>query len=114
MNENNHMVNKQGEVDPSEVRDVMGRISNERSEEILQNFNQFVSYLNERIELGEKLGLSEEQLAVTAEKIAGYLAEHKEPKNREEYLLRELWNAGNKEQQHQLSHMLVNMVKNKG
>jgi hypothetical protein len=55
--------------------------------------------------------MSEEMLANATEKVANYLAKHEEPKNREEYLLKQLWLAGNKEQQHQLAHMLLNMVK---
>jgi len=58
------------------------------------------------------MGLSEEALAKATEKVAGYLAKHEEPRNREQYLLQELWKSGDKEQQHALSHMLLNLVKN--
>jgi hypothetical protein len=61
--------------------------------------------------MGEKLGLGEEQLAKTAEMVAGYLATNEEPKNSEENLLQELWKSGDKDQQHSLAHMLVNMVR---
>ena len=57
------------------------------------------------------MGLGEEQLAKTTEMVANYLADHEEPKNREEHLLQELWKSGDKEQQHALAHMLLNMVR---
>lgn len=110
MTEKNHAIHKDGELQPNKVDDALERISPERMDSILGNFHSFKAYLKKRIELAEKIGLNEEELAVAAEKIAGYLAEHAEPKNREEKLLQELWKVGTKEQQHQLAHMLVKFV----
>ncbi|MRX71164.1 DUF3243 family protein [Bacillus lacus] len=114
MANNEHVVNQNGEVDNSKVENVMDRMGNEKQEEILQNFDNFKSYLNEKVELGKKLGMGEEQLAKTAEKVAGYLSSNVEPKNREEKLLQELWRTGDKDQQHALAHMLVRMVEKEG
>lgn len=86
-------------------------MSQEDINDILKNFNHFKSYLSEQVTKGERIGLSEEMLAKATEKVANYLAKHEDPKNREEYLLRELWLSGNKDQQHHLAHMLLNMVK---
>ncbi len=93
------------------VQDELNKVSPEKKEEILANFSTFKSYLGDKVKTGEKLGLGEEQLAKTAEIVAGYLAKNESPKNSEEKLLQELWNAGDKDQQHALSHMLVNMVR---
>jgi len=95
------------------VQEELNKVNPEEKDEILQNFSTFKSYLGDKVSMGEKLGLGEEQLAKTAEKVAGYLANNEQPRNREENLLLELWRSGDKEQQHALSHMLVNMVKNK-
>jgi hypothetical protein len=113
MTEKNHLVNKESELNVNKVDDTLDRMSDERMDDILSNFEQFKSYLATRVELGEKLGLSEERLAQAAEKVAGYLAAKEEPKNREEKLLQELWLVGNKEQRHELAHLLVRMVLNK-
>ena len=86
-------------------------ISPEEKESILKNFSTFKSYLAEKVAAGEKLGLSEETLAKATEKVAGYLAKHEEPRNREEHLLQQLWKNGDKEQQQALSHMLLKLVK---
>lgn len=93
------------------VQEELNNVSTEKKEEILANFSTFKSYLGDKVALGEKLGLGEEQLAKTAEKVAGYLANNEEPRNSEENLLQELWKSGDKDQQHALSHMLVNMVR---
>ena len=93
------------------VEEKMQNFNTEEKEQILQSFNDFKKYLADKVELGEKLGLNEEQLAKGAEKVANYLARKEDPHNREQYLLNELWNVGTKEQQHQLAHMLVNLVK---
>lgn len=93
------------------VQEELNKVNPEEKDEILQNFSTFKSYLGDKVAMGEKLGLGEEQLAKTAEKVAGYLANNEQPRNREENLLQELWRSGDKDQQHALSHMLVNMVK---
>jgi len=93
------------------VQEELNKINPEKKDEILQNFSNFKSYLADKVAKGEKLGLGEEQLAKTTEMVANYLANHEEPKNREEHLLQELWKSGDKEQQHGLAHMLLNMVR---
>lgn len=87
-------------------------IGQEEKEEILKNFSTFQSYLSGKVAAGEKMGLSDETLAKATEKVAGYLAKHEEPRNREEHLLQQLWISGDKEQQQALSHMLLKLVKN--
>lgn len=110
MNDREHMISQNGELHSDHVKPILDRMSNEKTEDILSSFDEFKHYLSERIRLGKKLGLNEEQLAMTAEKVAGYLAENAEPKNREEKLLKELWEVGNEEEKHMLAHMLVRLT----
>ncbi|KWX76245.1 DUF3243 domain-containing protein [Paenibacillus jilunlii] len=112
MSEHNHVVNKDGNVTMAKVSDALDRIDPEQKELILKNFEDFRAYLGKRIQLAQKIGLGEEQLAAAAEKIADYLAAHEEPRNSEEKLLLELWKAGSKEERHQLAHMLVKLARN--
>ncbi|MNO35278.1 hypothetical protein D3C76_253260 [compost metagenome] len=110
MSEHNHVVNKDGNVTLGKVSDALDRIDPEQKEVILNNFEDFRTYLGKRIQLAQKIGLGEEQLAVAAEKIADYLAAHEEPRNSEEKLLLELWKVGSKEERHRLAHMLVKLA----
>ncbi|MCQ6267023.1 DUF3243 domain-containing protein [Fictibacillus sp. WQ 8-8] len=109
-NEEKHILHKDDTVNINKVDDTVGRISDERKDEILRNFSEFKSYLHTRVALGEKLGLDEETLAKAAQKVADHLAETEEPRNAEENLLKELWKAGDENQRHQLAHMLVKLV----
>ncbi len=76
----------------------------------LTSFDDFREYLSGKVSLGEKLGMDEEQLANSAQKVADYLSDKEPPKNSEERLLQELWNVGTEEEQHKLAHMLVRLV----
>ncbi|MEK5240164.1 DUF3243 domain-containing protein [Paenibacillus sp. FSL L8-0470] len=110
MSEHNHVVSKDGSVTMNRVNDALDRIEPEQKEVILNNFQEFKSYLSKRIQLAQKIGLSDEQLVLAAEKIADYLAAYEEPRNSEEKLLLELWKVGSKEERHRLAHMLVKLV----
>jgi hypothetical protein len=109
-NEEKHILHKDDTVNLNKVDDTVARISDERKDEILQNFTEFKSYLHTRVALGEKLGLDEETLAKAAQKVAEHLAQKEEPRNAEENLLRELWKVGDEQQKHQLAHMLIKLV----
>ncbi|CAH1211667.1 putative protein YflH [Paenibacillus sp. JJ-223] len=110
MNEDNHVIRKDGQVELGQVEDAVNRIAPEQREQILHNFETFKEYLAKRIAVGEAIGLGEEQMARIAEKVADYLAANEEPRNSEEKLLQELWSVGREEEQHMLAHMLVRLA----
>ncbi|EXX91682.1 hypothetical protein BG53_12770 [Paenibacillus darwinianus] len=110
MTEQQHVVEKDGAVNMGKVEQAIDKIGEDRKVEILSSFEGFKQYLGKRIEMAEKLGMSEEQMAKTAEKVADYLSSHEEPRNREEKLLQELWKAGQQEERHMLAHILVRMA----
>lgn len=92
------------------VEEKLQSMDEEKKDEVLANFETFKKYLGDKVSKGEKLGMNEEQLAKTAQKVADYLASHESARNREEKLLQELWKVGNEEEQHKLSHMLIKLV----
>lgn len=110
MSEHNHVISKDGSVAMQKVYEALYRIGPDQKEAILEHFQSFQQYLGKRIHLAQKIGLSEETLAIAAEKVADYLAKHEEPRNSEEKLLSELWRVGNKEERHKLAHMLVKLA----
>ena len=79
--------------------------------DVLSSFDAFREFLSGKVRLGENLGMNEEQLANSAQKVAEYLADKEPPKNSEERLLQELWKVGTEEERHKLAHMLVRLVK---
>jgi hypothetical protein len=109
--DNRHMVDKERDVDLNNVEETVDRMGEGRKDAILSSFEEFKSYLHSKVKVGENMGMSEETLAKTAEKVADYLADHEEPRNAEENLLKELWKVGEQEERHKLAHMLVRLVK---
>ncbi|WP_040287695.1 DUF3243 family protein [Sporosarcina koreensis] len=93
------------------VEGELQNMDSEKKEDILENFNRFKSYLADQVAKGEKLGLSDNQLTKATEFVASYLAKHEEPKNREQYVLQELWKVGDKDEQKALSSLLLKLVK---
>ncbi|MBM7648460.1 hypothetical protein JOC78_001402 [Bacillus ectoiniformans] len=92
------------------VEEKLDNMSSGKKDEILANFDEFKEYLGGKVSMGKKLGLGEEQLANTAQKVGDYLSAKEDPRNREEKLLQELWKVGTDEEKHMLSHMLVKLV----
>lgn len=92
----------------------MAAMSPEKKDDILDNFNRFQMYLKDKVEMGEKMGMDEHQLASAAEKVANYLARNEEPQNREQHLLKELWSVAEEDERHKLAHILVRMVSRTG
>ena len=95
----------------NKVESELHGMDSEKKEDILANFTKFKDYLSNQVSKGEKLGLSDEQLAKATEFVAGYLAKHEEPKNREQFVLQELWKVGDAEEQKILSSLLLKLVK---
>ncbi len=88
----------------------LNNMSNEDKEQILASFNQFKSFLGEKVEKAENMGFSDEAIAKAAEKLADHLAKHQEPKNREEKVLNELWDNAEGEEKSAIARALVRMV----
>ncbi|MCA1063994.1 DUF3243 domain-containing protein [Rossellomorea sp. AcN35-11] len=85
-------------------------MNEDKKEDILKHFDSFKDYLGDQVQKGEKLGLSEEALSKGAKRVADYLSKHEEPRNREEKVLNELWNAANKEEREHMAHVLVKLA----
>ncbi|WP_026692280.1 DUF3243 domain-containing protein [Peribacillus kribbensis] len=104
------MTNLNGSSAEGKVEEKIQNMGEDKKDQIMSSFDEFKSYLSDKVSKGESLGLGEEQLAKLTEKVAGYLAKHEDPRNSEEYLLQQLWQAGNDEERHKLAHMLIKLV----
>ncbi|PLT33718.1 DUF3243 domain-containing protein [Bacillus sp. V5-8f] len=113
MAEREHVVHKDGHVNIGNVDEALSKIDPGRVEDIVSNFEIFKKYLHRRLDVAQNIGLNEEQLTKIAQKVADYLSDKVEPRNREEKLLQELWNVGNEEERQHLAHMLFKLVDEK-
>jgi hypothetical protein len=99
------------ETEAGKLKSSMDYLQPEMRELILTNFGEFKAYLGNKLKSAENIGFSDEQIVILAEKVANYLSAHEEPRNNEEKLLQELWQAGTQEERHQLARMMVNMIR---
>lgn len=80
---------------------------------ILDNFSQWKDFLNQRVDQAQNAGVDDQTIQNIAYQIGDYLANHVDPKNTEERLLKELWEAGNEEEQKMLAGLMVKLVDQK-
>ncbi|MFD1019124.1 DUF3243 domain-containing protein [Thalassobacillus hwangdonensis] len=95
-------------ADPKKAAANMGE---DKKDDIMQNYESFKNYLGDKVHKGEKLGMDDEQLTKGAKRVADYLAEYEQPRNREEKVLNELWNVANEEERKHMAHVLVKLTK---
>lgn len=79
---------------------------------ILNNFDGWKKFLGNRLENAQESGMDEGSIDNIAAEIGDYLAENVDPKNDEQRLLSDLWNASDENQQQVLAEAMVNLVKN--
>ena len=75
------------------------------------NWDEWKENLGKAVEFGENIGLSNNSINNIAEKVGSFLANHVEPTNEEERLLKELWDIGNQHDKHVLAKLVVKMTK---
>ena len=95
------------EKDPKEFA---AKMKEDKKDEIMENYESFKDYLGDQVRRGEKLGLGEEGLTIGAKRVADYLAQHEEPRNREEKVLNEMWNVASKDEREHMAHVLVKLA----
>lgn len=78
--------------------------------EISSSWSEWKSQLQEAVQIGESLNLSPDQMAERAEQIGDFLAQRIDPKNPEQKLLKELWQAADDEEQKTLAGILIKLV----
>ena len=77
---------------------------------VLDNFNDWKSFLNQRVDQAQQMGMDDKTISNLAYQIGDYLAAQVDPKNNEERLLKDLWEASNEQQQQILAQVMVNYV----
>lgn len=78
--------------------------------EIPQSFEEWKNILAKGIGYAQTAGASPEKIADMATSVGNFLADKVDPKNREQRLLKELWDAGSQEERHALASMITKMV----
>jgi nuclear transport factor 2 (NTF2) superfamily protein len=77
---------------------------------ILGSFEQWKEFLSNQVNVAQEHGASKESIVNAATSIGNFLANKVDPKNREQRLLKELWDKGTEEERHALASMITKMV----
>jgi hypothetical protein len=80
---------------------------------VLDNFEQWKSFLGERLEQAQQQGMNREAISDIAYQIGDYLAKQVDPKNPEERVLADLWNVADEQEQHAIANAMVKLVQSK-
>lgn len=77
---------------------------------VLENFEQWKSFLGERVEKAKNAGMNQESIKDVAYQIGSYLANKVDPENKQERLLQELWKVGSEQERHTMANLMIKLV----
>lgn len=77
---------------------------------VLESFEQWKTFLSKQVNNAESAGSSQDAIINAATRIGNFLADKVDPKNREQRLLKELWDKGSQDERHALASMVTKMV----
>jgi hypothetical protein len=77
---------------------------------VLAVFEKWKQFLGERVDQAQRTGMSDEVISKLAFNIGEFLTNQIDPKNTEERLLKELWDAGDEQDKKALARMMIKLV----
>lgn len=77
---------------------------------VLKSFEKWKQFLAERVGQAEQAGMSEETISKLAFQIGEFLADKVDPENKEERVLKELWDVGNDEERKTIARLMIRWV----
>lgn len=77
---------------------------------VMDNFEEWKSFLEDRVNQARGMGMSDQTIKDVAYAIGDYLAQEIDPENREQRLLKELWDVSSEEEQQTLAGIMVKLV----
>lgn len=77
---------------------------------VLDNFSTWKEFLANRIDQAKDAGISSDMLTSMAKHVGDYLSENVQPENKEEKVLKDLWNAASEEEQRAIASTMIKLV----
>lgn len=81
---------------------------------VLDNWDQWKSFLGDKLNQGESQGLSQNAITDLATEVGDYLAKQVDPKNEQERVLADLWSVASEDEKHAIASVMVKLVENNG
>lgn len=80
---------------------------------VLETFEKWKTFLAERVNQAQAIGMSDETISQLAFQIGEFLDQKVDPQNNEERLLKDLWDVGTEEERKTLARLMVKLVDQK-
>jgi hypothetical protein len=77
---------------------------------VLNNFDTWKKFLGNRVAAAKNMGMGEDEIAKLAYEIGQFLEQKIDPENREERVLKELWDAGNDAERQTMASLMVKVA----
>ncbi|KPV57715.1 MULTISPECIES: DUF3243 domain-containing protein [Paenibacillus] len=78
---------------------------------MLKVFDRWKEFLGERVEQAERAGMTEETISQLAFQIGEFLSDKIDPENKEERVLKDLWDVCDEEERKVLARAMVKLAK---
>lgn len=76
----------------------------------MEDWGQWKKVLGKAVDLGETIGMSDKNITNAAEKIGTFLSNTVDPRNDEERLLKQMWDAADEKDRHVLAKLIVKIA----
>lgn len=77
---------------------------------VLSNFDNWKEFLSDRVAQAKANGMSEETIKNLAYEIGSFLDEKVDPKNEQQRVLKQLWDAGDEHERKTVAGLMVKLV----
>jgi hypothetical protein len=77
---------------------------------VLESFEQWKDFLSKQVNQAQKAGASQDAIVNAATKIGNFLSDKVDPKNREQRLLKEMWEVADQQERQTLAGCIAKMV----
>jgi hypothetical protein len=87
-----------------------GGVKMDLDNKLIEDWDKWKKTLYNVISVGEKVGLSEETITNLGSKIGEFLSSNVDPENREQRLLKELFEVANEKEKETLTGLIIKMI----
>lgn len=77
---------------------------------VLHNFETWKKFLGDRVSAAKSIGINEDVIAKLAYEIGEFLDQRVDPKNEEQRVLKELWDAGDEQERKTMARLMVRLA----
>lgn len=78
---------------------------------LLENFKNWKEFLSNKVEQAERAGMSDEAIENVAFEVGDYLNKHVSTENKEQQILKDLWDVADEEERKVIASIMIKYVK---